>query len=132
MNTQEELYQKYDSYLMSALYYMNSKCSNKKNIILSPFDDMNLTSVVALQLVDNYTTIKSGHKVYLKMPLFKFLVYKFKTKKNVHWAMKEKNDFENITLFPYNVIHQVAVNEGVPDSIAIDAYKEYYMRKEEK
>lgn len=131
MNNQEELYRVYDSYLMSALYYMNSKCSTKKNIILSPFDDKNTTSLVALQLVDNYITIKSNHKVYLKMPLFKFLMYKFKTKKNVRWAMKEKDDLENITLFPYNIIHQVAVNEGVPDSIAIDAYNEYYVRKDE-
>lgn len=128
----KELYHQYDSYLMSALYYMNSKCNTKKNIILSPFDENNMTNIVALQLVDNYNTIKSGHKIYLKMPLFKFLKYKYKTKKDIHWARKDKDNQDTITLMPYNIIHQVAVNEGVSDSLAIDAYREYYMKKVEE
>lgn len=121
----EEQYNDFDLILSSGIYYLQSISKGNDSLTILNFNTKSEYDLVLYELATLYCSI-TNKQLYLEMPLFKYLWFKY----------KHKTSFKRIVHIPDNTccldsvqtMCNICVNVNLPHTLIPDIYTAYYKK----
>lgn len=120
----DEQYDNFDKILNSGIYYLHSLAKDYDSLTIINFDSKDDNCLVLYELATQYCSI-FNKTLYLDMPLFKYLWFKYKHKTNFKRG-KTKND--SCYLDAYQTMDNICRNVKLPIELIHDVYTAYYKK----
>lgn len=120
----DEQYDNFDKILNSGIYYLHSIAQDYNSLTIINFDSKDDNCLVLYELATQYCSI-FNKTLYLNMPLFKYLWFKYKHKTNFKRGnLKNHSWYLNASLTMGNICHNV----NLPIELVHDVYTAYYKK----
>lgn len=120
----DEQYDNFDKVLNSGIYYLHSIARDNDSLTIINFDTKNDNCLVLYELATQYCSI-FNKTLYLEMPLFKYLWFKYKHKTNFKKANRKNDSWyldADITM------GNICRNVELPVELVHDIYTAYYKK----
>lgn len=120
----DEQYDDFDKILNSGIYYLHSIAQDYDSVTIINFDSKDDNCLVLYELATIYCSI-FNKTLYLEMPLFKYLWFKYKHKTGFKKGnLKNHSWYLNASLTMTNICNNV----NLPVELVHDIYTAYYKK----